>query len=387
MKKVMIAIALLPLAAMAQDKKAADFKLTGKMEKLAYKPEWVFIQYRYDDQWKIDSVQPVNGSYSFSGKLEEPVAAYLRVKYAEIEPGKKVQPSSKRDNVNIYIEPGKIKVSSVDSFSNVTVKGSKSQIEFKNLQAQSKPYRDKMEPLYTLYSQFARAKEDKAKQKVEEMIDSLDKKMNAEVYGEYVKKNPSSPLALYALQQYAGWDIDADKIEPVYASLSDKIKAYPSAIAFKENLDIAKKTGIGKFAMDFTQNDTLDQPVSLASLKGKYLLIDFWASWCGPCRAENPNVVRVYNKYKDKGFHILGVSLDRPGQKEKWMKAIHDDGLYWTQVSDLKFWDNEVAKQYGIRAIPQNLLLDPQGKIIAKNITGEELDQKVGEAVSGQKAF
>ena len=140
-------------------------------------------------------------------------------------------------------------------------------------------------------------------------------------------------------------------------------------------------------AMDFTQNDTLGRPVTLSSLRGKYLLVDFWASWCGPCRAENPNVVKVFQKYKDRNFHIIGVSLDRPGQQEKWMKAIHDDKLEWTHVSDLQFWNNEVAKQYGINAIPQNLLLDPEGKIIAKNLRGEELEAKLGEAIEGKKGF
>jgi thiol-disulfide isomerase/thioredoxin len=134
--------------------------------------------------------------------------------------------------------------------------------------------------------------------------------------------------------------------------------------------------------MEFTQNDTLGNPVSLSSFKGKYVLVDFWASWCGPCRAENPNVVKTYQKFQNKNFTILSVSLDRPGQKERWLKAIHDDGLTWTHVSDLKFWDNAVAKQYGIRAIPQNLLLDPSGKIIAKNLRGEELAEKLGAVLN-----
>jgi len=129
--------------------------------------------------------------------------------------------------------------------------------------------------------------------------------------------------------------------------------------------------------MNFTQNDTLGIPVSLASFKGKYVLVDFWASWCGPCRRENPNVVKTYNAYKDKGFQILSVSLDQPGAKDKWIKAIHDDNLTWTHVSDLKYWDNEVAKQYGIQAIPANFLLDPEGKIIAKNLRGEDLAAKL----------
>ena len=106
-------------------------------------------------------------------------------------------------------------------------------------------------------------------------------------------------------------------------------------------------------------------------------MVDFWASWCGPCRAENPNVVKAYNQFKDKGFTVLGVSLDQPNAKDKWMKAIHDDQLTWTQVSDLKYWKNEVAVLYGIQAIPQNFLIDPNGKIIGKNLRGEELVKKL----------
>ena len=140
-----------------------------------------------------------------------------------------------------------------------------------------------------------------------------------------------------------------------------------------------RTVALGKVPPDFTETDTTGKLISLSSLKGKYVLVDFWASWCGPCRRENPNVVKAFSKYKDKGFTILGVSLDRPGQKEKWMKAIHDDQLAWTHVSDLKFWENAVAKQYGIQAIPQNYLLDPEGKIIAKGIRGEELDKKLHE--------
>lgn len=385
MKKILLVLSLLPLLATAQDK-GKEFKLSGKSSNLAYTLDWVYLQYRTNGEWKTDSVKPENGSYSFSGKIEEPSLGRLRVKYADAD-GKKITMVSKRDVAVIFLQPGKIKVSSVDSFSNISVKGSVAHAEYVKLQQQTKPYSEKTEPLYTLYSYFSKSKETSAREKVEAVIDSIDKLMNEKVYGEYVRKNPSSPLAMYALQQYAGWNIDADKVEPLFNTLSEATKNYPSAVDFRKNMEIARKTGIGKLAMDFTQNDTLGKPVTLSSLRGRYLLIDFWASWCGPCRAENPNVVKVFNKYREKGFHIIGVSLDRPGQKEKWIKAIHDDGLDWTQVSDLQFWNNEVAKQYGIQAIPQNLLLDPEGKIIAKNIRGEELEQKVSEAIEGKKGF
>jgi peroxiredoxin len=187
---------------------------------------------------------------------------------------------------------------------------------------------------------------------------------------------------MFALRQYAGYDINPEKIEPLFNKLPAATQKLPSAVSLKDEMEIAKKTGVGKYAMEFTQNDTLGNPVSLSSFKGKYVLVDFWASWCGPCRAENPNVVKTYQKFQNKNFTILSVSLDRPGQKERWLKAIHDDGLTWTHVSDLKFWDNAVAKQYGIRAIPQNLLLDPSGKIIAKNLRGEELAEKLGAVLN-----
>lgn len=141
----------------------------------------------------------------------------------------------------------------------------------------------------------------------------------------------------------------------------------------KNKLAAEAATNQGSIAPDFTQNDVNGKPVSLSSFRGKYVLIDFWASWCRPCRMENPNVVEAYNKFKDKNFTILGVSLDRQDGKTAWLNAIKDDGLTWTQVSDLKFWDNAAARLYNVNSIPFNILIDPSGKIIAKNLRGEDL--------------
>ena len=152
----------------------------------------------------------------------------------------------------------------------------------------------------------------------------------------------------------------ADVKKSYYGNVMDGI------IARKEGLNVGKKAPL------FSQADPDGKMISLESFRGKYVLIDFWASWCGPCRQENPNVVRTYEKYKAKGFDILGVSLDN--NKARWLKAIEDDQLTWTQVSDLKYWKNEVAVQYGVQSIPANFLLDKEGKIIAKGLRGAALD-------------
>ncbi|MEM6965833.1 MAG: TlpA disulfide reductase family protein, partial [Bacteroidota bacterium] len=141
--------------------------------------------------------------------------------------------------------------------------------------------------------------------------------------------------------------------------------------------DDVKSFMIGAVAPDFEQNTPEGNPMKLSDLRGKVVLVDFWASWCGPCRRENPNVVRLYNQYKDQGFEVLGVSLDKG--KEKWLKAIEKDGLTWQHVSDLRGWGNTVAKQYSVRSIPHTLLLDQEGRILAKNLRGPELAKKLAE--------
>jgi thiol-disulfide isomerase/thioredoxin len=145
----------------------------------------------------------------------------------------------------------------------------------------------------------------------------------------------------------------------------------------RQQIATLKVGAVGSDEIDFTQNDTQGKPVSLSSFKGKYVLVDFWASWCHPCRLENPNVVAVYNKFKTKKFAILSVSLDK--SRDPWLQAIKDDKLTWTHVSDLKFWNNDVALKYRVTAIPQNFLIDPNGKIVAKNLRGPDLESKLCE--------
>jgi len=151
----------------------------------------------------------------------------------------------------------------------------------------------------------------------------------------------------------------------------------PYMVELKKNIDNAKNFLVGAVAPDFEQNTPDDKPMKLSDLRGKVVLIDFWASWCGPCRRENPHVVKLYNKYKSKGFEVLGVSLDR--KKDNWEKAIAKDKLTWSHVSDLKGWKNQVAKQYSVTSVPHTILLDKEGRILARNLRGANLDAKLKE--------
>jgi peroxiredoxin len=379
-----IVLANLFLTANAQTKKAAhNLVLTVNLNRLSYPVNKLYFTY-YNTTSKsryIDSASIAAQKMAvFKTTIKEPILAQLYV--VPVAPGNPKQPTNKRDSYNIYIEPGKISAVAKDSLANTEVTGSASHKEYLVLQANLARYDDKFEALYAQYRNARIHDDGAAQENIRKQIDSLEQVVNEKVYKAYVRKyGKTSAVALYALEQYSDYSIDPKKVQPVYNLLGPNIKSLPSGVAFAKRIQIARHLQIGQPALAFTQTDTLGKPVSLSSFRGKYVLIDFWASWCGPCRAENPNVVAAFNKYKDKDFTVLGVSLDRPGQKERWLKAIHDDQLRWTHVSDLKFWDNAVAKLYDVKSIPQNFLLNKQGKIIARNIRGEALQSTLQKVI------
>ncbi|SDO19981.1 Peroxiredoxin [Pedobacter steynii] len=373
-------MSLLAFTAEAQN----SFSLNGKFSTLKEEMK-VFLNYRLNDKRVEDSTLTKNGAFSFKGQIgTEPVKASLSLKPLNSDPSISfIERMLRTDEQDFFLEKGIITVKGISTAKTAIISGGKTQSEYLTLQARLKPETDQAAPLRAemipilVRTQGKGMDTIKRLQEIQQLMGPLSQKVDAKEQA-FIKSHPDSYVS-FDLVKERGSIIRPKTFEPLFNGLSDRLRNTVSGKAMAKKLDIVKKTAVGVKAMDFSQPDVNGKMVSLSSYKGKYVLLDFWASWCGPCRAENPNVLKAYNEFKDKNFDILAVSLD--DKKENWLKAVKDDALPWTQVSDLMGWKNQAAGFYAITAIPQNFLIDPNGVIIASNLRGEELAKKLSQLI------
>lgn len=312
----------------------------------------------------IDTAEVKGGKFEFKGKMDVPDIRILRLNeqdyFAQLF----------LDNARVKVEAKK------DSLMATKITGSPSQDIFKGYISEVERMNKEVAKLQEKFQNAMSSGNTAESQKIE--VDHQALMDNMKVFTKnFVKEHNSSVVAAYITLVQLSNDLESPEMDSIVSKFPKEISQSEYVVKLNEIADAMRKTAVGAQAPDFTMNDPEGKPIQLSSLRGKVVLIDFWASWCGPCRQENPNVVKLYQQYHDKGFEILGVSLDRT--QDEWVKAIQDDQLTWVHVSDLQFWQSSAARLYGVNSIPKTYLLDKDGKIIATGLRSKELAAKLAE--------
>ena len=362
MKNWMITAACIaPFFAAAQ---AGNFYIKGKIKNWTAS-DTVRLTYYEGNKAVVDSIAAINGQFSFKGKIEQPAKAYLYL----LHPNPKARP----DALTFYLEAANITIEGTDSIRHASLKGSRTEEDDIRYKKTVEAFNNKMLLLrqQAMTTTVEQRKEPAFKALEADYAATRDSIRNR--ISSFIRKNPASFLSLELLENLAGAAINYNEIAPQFNLLAGNIRNTPAGKEFSRKLAIAKTTGVGVVAPAFSSFTTTGDSLSLQAVvkKGKLTLVDFWASWCKPCRAENPNVVKAYNAFHEKGFNILSVSLD--AKAEPWKAAIEKDGMPWFHVSSLKYWNEPIAALYGVSGVPDNFLLDEQGRILARGLRGEAL--------------
>lgn len=371
--KILALCTLLPFLASAQTK----FTITGKIGNLNA-PAKIHLDYTDNGPGHTDSVMLVNGTFSFSGHADDISTA--RITLDHTGEGKQASIFKGGDNIYIYFANENMTITSSDSLINAKVTGSK---VYDEQQAYNKAIGGSIMEIDRIANgRFNSGTPEQRKDTAfVKAIDVWFRKKIADrtvAQIQFAKDNPHSFFAVVALMESAGSKMNVAQVEPIFNAIDEQWRTTSLGKDMAKRIQAAHTIVVGDKAPVFTLNDTNGKPVSLADLKGKIVLIDFWASWCEPCRAEGPNLKEQYKLYKDKGFEILSVSIDT--DKKNWLKAIKDDGLTWLQVSDLKGYRSEIVKSYGIGGVPSFFLIGRDGKIIANtDVQGPALNKRLAE--------
>jgi peroxiredoxin len=312
----------------------------------------------------LDTANIQSAKVSFTGELDVPEMVYLQI-------------GDTRKMINLFGENGSISVIvHVDSLDKARVTGSDSHDDLMAFKKFLEPIDEKSIKLNEEYQAASANNDTERMNELREMYEQIRVEQIAMIK-KFIVDNNESFVAPFLIKGYLYYDMEYPALDSLLSKLSPSIYSSNDYIALVDRVNTLRSVSIGMPAVDFALNDTTGNPISISSFQGKILLIDFWASWCGPCRRENPNVVQLYNDYKDKGFEIIGVSFDE--SRAKWIDAIHQDQLEWPHVSDLKGWSSAAGKLYAVNAIPATVLLDREGKIIAKGLRGDALRKKLEE--------